>query len=210
MESLVPRSLSLVSACSLLACGLQMLAAFMLTQRFGGQSSAEDRRLLLWLYYDVIVHLTLEGPFVYMSLVGTVETSEGPLADLWKEYSRADSRWLGSDPSIVSVEILTVALGSLLGVVLIHAVLNDKYYRHFVQIALSVCELYGGWMTFCPEWLMGSPHLNTSHWLYLWVYLVLFNGLWVLIPALLLVQSWFCLRTMHTFRDQRVATKKMT
>lgn len=28
------------------------------------------------------------------------------------------------------------------------------------------------WMTFCPEWLTGSPNLNTSNFLYLWVYLV--------------------------------------
>lgn len=71
-------------------------------------------------------------------------------------------------------------------------------HRHFLQITLSVCELYGGWMTFCPDWLIGSPHLNTSSWLYLWVYLVFFNGIWVLVPVLLLVQSWFCLRRLHT------------
>lgn len=64
-----------------------------------------------------------------MSLVGTVETSEGPLAELWKEYSKADRRWLTSDPTIVSIEILTVVLDSLLGLLLIHAVLRDKYYR---------------------------------------------------------------------------------
>lgn len=27
-------------------------------------------------------------------------------------------------------------------------------------------------MTFCPEWLTGSPNLDTSNWLFLWVYLV--------------------------------------
>lgn len=27
-------------------------------------------------------------------------------------------------------------------------------------------------MTFCPEWLTGSPNLNTTNFLYLWVYLV--------------------------------------
>ena len=69
--------------------------------------------------------------------------------------------------------------------------------RHFVQITLCVCELYGGWMTFCPDWLMGSPNLNTNSWLYFWVYLVFFNGVWVLIPGLLLWQSWVELKKMH-------------
>jgi hypothetical protein len=27
-------------------------------------------------------------------------------------------------------------------------------------------------MTFCPEWLTGSPNLNTANWLHFWVYLV--------------------------------------
>ncbi|XP_074484780.1 emopamil-binding protein-like [Sebastes fasciatus] len=197
MDMVASPGLSLVSILSLLACGVQVLAAVLLTRRCGGRSSAEDRWILLWLFYDVIVHLTLEGPFVYMSLVGTVETSEGPLAELWKEYGKADSRWLSSDPTIVSIEILTVLLDSVLAVLLIHAVLRDKYYRHFLQVSLCVCELYGGWMTFCPDWLAGSPHLDTSSWLYLWVYLVFFNGVWVLVPVLLLVQSWFSLRRLH-------------
>ena len=47
-----------------------------------------------------------------------------------------------------------------------------------------------GWMTFCPEWLTGSTQLDTSNWLYLWVYLVFFNGIWVVIPVLLLAQSF--------------------
>ena len=47
-----------------------------------------------------------------------------------------------------------------------------------------------GWMTFCPEWLTGSPNLVTDNPLYLWVYLVFFNGLWVVIPLALLYQSW--------------------
>ncbi|XP_030610085.1 emopamil-binding protein-like [Archocentrus centrarchus] len=209
MDLAAPPGLSLVSVLSLLACCAQLFAAVLLTQRYGGRSSTEDRFILLWLFYDVIVHLTLEGPFVYMSLVGTVEASTGPLAELWKEYGKADSRWLVSDPTIVSIEMLTVIFASMLALLLIHAILKDKYYRHFLQIALCVCELYGGCMTFCPDWLLGSPHLNTSTWLYLWVYLVFFNGVWVLVPVLLLLQSWFSLRSLHTLRvDQNNAAKR--
>ncbi|XP_020849362.1 emopamil-binding protein-like isoform X2 [Phascolarctos cinereus] len=138
-----------------------------------------------------------EGPFVYLSLVGSVADSDGVIASLWKEYGKADARWLHSDPTIVSLEMLTVVLDGLLALLLIYAILKEKYYRHFIQITLCVCELYGGWMTFCPDWLIGSPNLNTSNWLYLWFYLVFFNGVWVLIPVLLLWQSWIGLRKMH-------------
>ncbi|EAX08835.1 emopamil binding protein-like, isoform CRA_d, partial [Homo sapiens] len=114
-----------------------------------------------------------------------------------KEYGKADARWVYFDPTIVSVEILTVALDGSLALFLIYAIVKEKYYRHFLQITLCVCELYGCWMTFLPEWLTRSPNLNTSNWLYCWLYLFFFNGVWVLIPGLLLWQSWLELKKMH-------------
>ncbi|XP_023604886.1 emopamil-binding protein-like [Myotis lucifugus] len=114
-----------------------------------------------------------------------------------KEYGKADARWVNFDPTIVSVEILTVVLDGSLALVLMYAIVKEKYYRHFIQITLCVCELYGGWMTFSPEWLMGSPNLNTNNWLYFWVYLAFFNSVWVLIPGLLLWQSLVELKKMY-------------
>uniref|UniRef100_A0A2R9C4R4 EXPERA domain-containing protein n=1 Tax=Pan paniscus TaxID=9597 RepID=A0A2R9C4R4_PANPA len=146
-----------------------------------------------------LVHFALEGPFVYLSLVGNVANSDGLIASLWKEYGKADARWVYFDPTIVSVEILTVALDVSLALFLIYAIVKEKYYRHFLQITLCVCEMYGCWMTFLPEWLTRSPNLNTSNWLYCWLYLFFFflTVVWVLIPALLLWQSWVELKKMH-------------
>lgn len=39
-------------------------------------------------------------------------------------------------------------------------------------------------MTFCPEWLTGSANLDTENWLYLYVFLWLLNGLWVIVRPL--------------------------
>ena len=39
-----------------------------------------------------------------------------------------------------------------------------------------------GFMTFCPEWLTGNINLDGSNFMYMWVYLVFFNCLWVAIP----------------------------
>lgn len=38
-------------------------------------------------------------------------------------------------------------------------------------------------MTFCPEWLTSNTNLDGSNFMYLWVYLVFFNVLWVILPA---------------------------
>ncbi|XP_055473402.1 emopamil-binding protein-like [Psammomys obesus] len=183
------------AACSLLfLCSALLAAGCALGLRLGRGRSAVERAVLAWLCYDTLVHFVLEGAFVYLSVVGNVADSRGWIASLWKEYGKADARWLYFDPTIVSLEILTVVLDGFLALVLIYAIVKEKYYRHFVQISLCVCELYGGWMTFFPEWLVGSPNLNTKSWLYFWVYLVFFNGLWVLIPGVLLWQSWIELK----------------
>ncbi|XP_055988734.1 emopamil-binding protein-like [Sorex fumeus] len=182
---------SLLLATALLAAGSA------LGLLLGRGRGAADRGALAWLCYDALVHFVLEGPFVYLSLMGNIADSHGLIASLWKEYGKADVRWLHSDPVILSVEIPTVVLDGSLALILIYAIIKKKYYRHFVQITLCVCELYGCWMTFSPDWLMGSPNLKTNNWLYLWVYLIFFNSIWVLVPGLLLWQSWVELRKMH-------------
>ncbi|XP_077988099.1 emopamil-binding protein-like [Glandiceps talaboti] len=191
-----------VSVVSLIAAFLQMVIAYVIAQVVGKKLPNVEKWVLVWLFYDAIVHFTLEGPFVYLSLVGTVDKSDTYIAMLWKEYGKADSRWLHSDPTVVSLEILTVGLTGPLALLLAYAVVKNKYYRHFVQITLCVCELYGGWMTFCPEWLVGSPSLDTGNPLYLWCYLIFFNGLWVVIPIALLYQSWNALKAIHPKKNR--------
>ncbi|XP_022337874.2 emopamil-binding protein-like [Crassostrea virginica] len=182
--------LTQVSIVSLAVTAVYAFGAFIFAYTVGKSQSRIDKLIIAWLVFDALIHFTLEGPFVYWSLVSTVEKSTHVTSQVWKEYALADRRWGISDPTIVSLEILTVFITGPLAVWLIFAMLKNKTYRHFIQIVLCVCELYGGWMTFCPEWLTGSKNLETGNFLYLWVYLVFFNGIWVIIPILLLVQSW--------------------
>jgi EXPERA (EXPanded EBP superfamily) len=39
-----------------------------------------------------------------------------------------------------------------------------------------------GFMTFAPEWLTGNQNLDGSNFMFLWIYLVFFNMLWVFLP----------------------------
>ena len=58
------------------------------------------------------------------------------------------------------------------------------------MIILATAELYGGFMTFCPEWLSGNMYLDGSNFMYLWVYLVFFNMLWVFFPFWILYETY--------------------
>lgn len=61
-----------------------------------------------------------------------------------KEYALADSRWGVSDPTVVSLELLTVfGVGTMCFYVIKQLVQNDPA-RHYWIIVLSTSEIYGG------------------------------------------------------------------
>ncbi len=120
----------------------------------------------------------------WFGLVGSV------CVDAGKEYSKADKRWGISDPTILTVELITAFVEGPMCLWLMYAIYYRKSYRYPLQFALSVGELYGGWVTFAPEWLTGSKNLETSNPVNLIVYLAFSNGVWVVIPLLLAAQAW--------------------
>lgn len=109
---------------------------------------------------------------LYGSAYGTT-----PFSALWNEYAKADQRWAGSDLTVISLELLTVFIGGPLALWICDCLRKGKGSAWFWMVVLATGELYGGFMTFAPEWLTGSPNLDTSNWMYLWLYLVFFNML---------------------------------
>jgi len=138
---------------------------------------------------------TSSGVFAEMCMLITLYVfsfcvNKSPFSKTGKEYARADYRWGISDPTLVALEILTVVGAGPLCCYILKQVANNDPARHYWLVVLSTAEIYGGWVilflslrcrpepsfrswiTFCPEWLTGSPNLNTSNALYLWVYLI--------------------------------------
>ena len=127
---------------------------------------------------------------------------------LGKEYARADHRWGTADPTVVSLEILTVLGAGPMACYILYQIVNKDPARHYWIIVLSTAELYGGWMTFCPEWLTGSPSLNTSNPLYLYVYLIVshdsFSTNYMNDSHSLSQSSWISCKSLH-FLPQNVS-----
>ena len=61
-----------------------------------------------------------------------------------REYSLADRRYVDAEPNTVLVEILTVFFGAILALFVIEAILNPRWYRHYLQICVCIAYLYGG------------------------------------------------------------------
>jgi hypothetical protein len=66
-----------------------------------------------------------------------------------------------------------------------------------------------GFMTFCPEWLTGNVNLDSSNFMYLWVYLVFFNMLWVFIPIYAIYTASADIFDAFRVRSAMLATKKL-
>lgn len=128
--------------------------------------------------------------------------SQAPMARLWQEYAKADHRWGGADLTVISLELLTVGLTGPAALYICYTLSkmfksnNNKTRAEmqatlwFVAIMLATGELYGGFMTFAPEWLSGNTQLAGDDPVYLWLYLVFFNVLWVFIPFWVLYEAY--------------------
>ncbi|KAF8582825.1 Emopamil-binding protein [Ramaria rubella] len=169
-----------------------------------------DRATFIWMTFDALIHFSFEGSFLYLSTFGRqVVTSTGPFAELWMEYARADSKWGVADPTVVSLEILTVLGAGPIAAYIAYLLVKNDPARHYWIVVISTAELYGGFMTFSPSWLEGSTSLNTSNWLYLWVYLVFMNVIWVVIPFALLYDSYNAIaKSLRLTQVQAKAAKR--
>ena len=133
----------------------------------------------------------------------------GATARLWQEYAKADARWGESDLTVISLEILTVFGAGPIAAYICYLLSRISFLNsnpssnktpgtiptltkrlHLLATILATAELYGGFMTFAPEWFSGSVYLDTSNPVYLWLYLVFFNILWVFIPFGILAWVW--------------------
>lgn len=143
--------------------------------------------------------------------------SQAPMARLWQEYAKADRRWGGADLTVISLELLTVGLAGPAAVYVCYLIskvaksqgtVKAKFQTRmwFVAVMIATGELYGGFMTFAPEWLSGNPALAGDDPVYLWLYLVFFNMLWVFIPLWVLYAAYQ--EISAAFTSQLVVAKK--
>ncbi|KAM0670568.1 hypothetical protein ACQRIT_006872 [Beauveria bassiana] len=192
-----------------------------------GNHPSALRFLFVWHLADALCHFILEGSFLYHCFFSYVEASapaaagltaspfnylghgaarvygaqaggaSNPFAQLWMVYARADRRWAGADLGVISLELLTVFFDGPVALYVAYLIANKDDKASFWMVVLATCELYGGFMTFCPEWLVGNVNLDGSNFMYMWVYLVFFNMLWVFIP---LYAIWYSYRDIsHAF-----------
>ena len=70
----------------------------------------------------------------------------GWLRDAGREYAAADARWGTADPTVVSLELLTVLGAGPLAAFIVYQIVKRDPTRHYWIVVLSTAEIYGGYV----------------------------------------------------------------
>lgn len=167
---------------SLLAVLLMLNSAYILSTRVLSPSTPTKLRVLfIWHAFDALIHFILEGSFLYNNFTSSIPFDSASMhpalitnflgqpdkvfgnryADnwagkLWMVYAKADARWAEADLTIISLELLTVLVAGPLALYICYIISVRNPMVSFWMIVLATGEIYGGFMTFAPEWLTGN------------------------------------------------------
>ncbi|KAL1291628.1 hypothetical protein HN51_060167 [Arachis hypogaea] len=184
----VPCSLSQSNILSVFAFFTFLLVS--LTWIFSGRlpkKTKTDRLLMCWWAFTGLTHLIVEGYFVFAPEFYKDKTGFY-LAEVWKEYSKGDSRYAGRDAGIVSVEGLTAVFGGPASLLAVYAIATGKSYSHILQFAISLSQLYGVGVYYITALLEGDNFAASK--LYYYAYYIGANASWIVIPLIIAIRSW--------------------
>ncbi|KAK3103611.1 hypothetical protein FSP39_020519 [Pinctada imbricata] len=167
-----------------------------------------DRLIVCWFVVCGGIHSILEG---YFSLYhDTLAGSSSYLAQMWKEYGKGDSRYITSDTFTVCMETITAVIDGPLSLLTAHAILNHAPHRYFLQLTVSLCQLYGDSLYYMTEIREGFKHGELWHPLHFWFYFVFLNAFWIIIPLTLIGQAGKRISQSQSLydKDRRTNSKK--
>lgn len=213
----------------LFVLGLAPLAHHLTGMLMPSSASSKYRYLFMWHVFDALIHIIVEGSFLFECFFSYANASgslpfflgsknriygpafgKWPSSRLWQEYAKADHRWATADPTVVSIELVTVFLGGPMAVYACYLLHTSLWSRQnnkrrlalgrfwIITALLATMELYGGFMTFVPEFLTLCSRLDWKNPIYLVIYLIGFNGIWVVCPLLVLQTSFKEVQSMYS------------
>ncbi|KAI8959299.1 3-beta-hydroxysteroid-Delta(8),Delta(7)-isomerase [Daldinia sp. FL1419] len=144
----------------------------------------------LWFVLCGFIHLGLEGYFALHARDLASRTTV--LAQLWKEYSLSDSRYLTADTFVVCMETVTAVCWGPLSFVIAWCIATGHPLRHPLQSIVSLGQMYGDVLyygTCYVDFVEFGREYSRPEAAYYWGYYVFLNAFWIVIPLCLVVSS---------------------
>ncbi|KPM36253.1 hypothetical protein AK830_g10319 [Neonectria ditissima] len=153
-----------------------------------------DRFAAAWFAMCGFLHVVFEAPQgYYLFYRNQLPGMSTTFAQLWKEYALSDSRYLTNDVFTISVEFITATAWGPISLLTVRGIVTNSRSRHVAQLIVCVAHLYGVALYYLTNWVEGQMYgvvYSRPEVLYYWVYYVGFNMPWVIVPAVLLWDSW--------------------
>ncbi|KAI3880374.1 hypothetical protein MKX03_031849 [Papaver bracteatum] len=146
-----------------------------------------ERLIMCWWAFTGLTHIILEGYFVFSPEFYKDKTGFY-LAEVWKEYSKGDSRYAARDAGVVTIEGITAVFEGPTSLLVVYAIAKTKSYSDLLQISISLGQIYGTVAYYVMSFLQGD-NFAFSRFYYYWYY-VLANSFWLWIPTLIVIRSW--------------------
>nr|XP_044996477.1 3-beta-hydroxysteroid-Delta(8),Delta(7)-isomerase isoform X1 [Jaculus jaculus] len=187
--------------------GVLVAITWLLSSRASVVPLGTWRRLsLCWFAVCAFIHMVIEGWFClyHEVLLG----DQAFLSQLWKEYAKGDSRYIINDTFIIFMETITACLWGPLSLWVVIAFLRQQPLRFVLQLVVSAGQIYGDVLYFLTEHHNGFQHGELGHPIYFWFYFVFMNGLWLVLPGVLVFDSIKQLTHAQSMLDTKVMKTK--
>ncbi|KAF7106309.1 hypothetical protein CFC21_107048 [Triticum aestivum] len=142
---------------------------------------------MCWWAFTGLTHILIKGPFVSTPDF-FAKGNPNYFDEVWKEYSKGDSRYIARDTATVTVEGITAVLEGPASLLAVYLLPSGSEYNHILQFAVCLGQLYGCLVYFIMAYLDGFIFWASSF--YFWAYFIGANNSWVVIPTLIATRSW--------------------
>ncbi len=181
-----------------------------------------ERLVIFWLLWSgFFIHLVMEASYGRHPEVVTAKAtttfsqylfSHASIGDwfdsrFWAkaygQYARYDARYLTAEPTVVYICYSEIVLGPLC-LLVAWLIQRGHSLRHPLQLVLCTAQFYGTVLYFTAPVVAGTwSQVMTRDPFELWVFVILLNGIWMIVPGLMIWQSVRALR--RTMQSPRAA-----
>ncbi|POR31607.1 3-beta-hydroxysteroid-Delta(8), Delta(7)-isomerase [Tolypocladium paradoxum] len=171
-------------------CGVIFLPTYLVASRARPALPTCELLATFWFVLCGCIHLFFEGYFSYNHL--DMASKMDLFGQLWKEYSLSDSRYMTQDPFVVCMETVTAVFWGPLSFACAYLIMTEHPLRHPLQLIVSLGQLYGDVLYYAICWfneLVYGIAYSRPERFYYWMYYVLCNAFWIVIPLMLMYQS---------------------
>ena len=175
--------LTLLGVFSAIVTGL-LGVVYLSLQTWAPRIRTGDRMCVLWFTLSGSLHVFFEGYFVLNHQ--RMGSNTDVFGQLWKEYALSDSRYMSSESMVLCLESITVVVWGPGCFLVAYLIASQHPLRFPLQALVSLGHVYSDTLYYASSAF--DHHYKKVTYsrpepYYFWMYFVLMNAVWIVVPA---------------------------